>query len=103
MAKHKMVAKVRFDDGSKKGPGGKSLDYNIGEEYQGDASMQKKAMKEGLICNEGDLQVTKETVDAKDLVIEKLEGKIAELNKVISELEKSIMDLQEKLELASKK
>ncbi len=81
MAK-KLVARIRFDDGSKRVQNA-SVDYAIGEEYKGDnaAALEKK----GFLCEEKDLQV-KAAVDEKDKVIAGLEKQIKALKKEIEEL-----------------
>lgn len=93
MAKAKLVAKVRFDDGSKKGLDGKPTDYDIGEEYKGACAALAKAKSDGLICSESDLAASKEVLDEKDKTIRALEDKLMAANKEIAQLQK---DLKEK-------
>lgn len=76
MAKQKLVAKVRFDDGTKKGENGKAVDYNIGDLYEGDAEQAAAAKKAGLVCGESELTASKEVVDEKDRTIRSLEAKL---------------------------
>ena len=88
MAKQKLVAKVRFDDGSKKGEDGKSRDYEVGEAYMG--SDPKAALDKGFLCSESDLKASKEVLDAKDKMIRELQEKNADLNKQLDEANKKL-------------
>lgn len=90
MAKQKLVAKVRFDDGSKRGEDGKSKDYEIGEAYQGSAEQSAVAESNGFLCLESDLKASKEVLDAKDKMIRELQDKLALANKKIDQLQKDL-------------
>lgn len=88
MAKQKLVAKVRFDDGSKKGADNKSQDYEVGEMYMGDDP--QSALDKGFLCSESDLKASKEVLDAKDKTIRELQEKNAKLNKQVDQLQKDL-------------
>ena len=88
MAKQKLVAKVRFDDGSKRGADNKSMDYEVGEVYQGDDA--QAALDKGFLCSESDLKASKEVLDAKDKLIRELQDKNAKLNKQVDQLQKDL-------------
>ncbi len=92
MAKQKLVARVRFDDGSKKGPSGKATDYEIGEEYKGENTAQLK--KDGMICSESELVASKEVIDEKDRAIRALEDKLAKALSENVELQKELDELK---------
>lgn len=68
-----LVAKIRFDDGSKVGPDGKSKAYEIGEEYQGKGSIIDELQEKGLLCKEADLAVDKKSLDKRDKEIAELQ------------------------------
>jgi hypothetical protein len=88
MAKQKLVAKQRFDDGSKKHPSsGKPVDYEIGEAYAGDVVQAESAMRNGLLCTEAELKMSKEVLDEKDRTIRQLEEKLDKANKSIDALQ----------------
>lgn len=109
MAKDQLVAKVRFDDGSKVGGDGKSKDYEVGEEYQGEDKAAAKAKTAGFVCKESELIASKEVLDEKDKEIRalkaeaaalkvKAEGKdSAALEKLVEELQVENAELKEKL------
>lgn len=88
MAKQKLVAKVRFDDGTKRGEDNKSRDYEVGEVYQGEDP--KAAMDKGFLCSESDLKASKEVLDAKDKLIRELQDKNEKLNKQNDQLQKDL-------------
>ena len=104
MAKEKLVAKVRFDDGTKKGANGvSSSDYNMGEAYMGGDAKEIAALKKkGLLCSEAELKASAEVLDEKDKVIKALEAKVAEgaeslkaAEQVIEALTKEIAGMKE--------
>ena len=90
MAK-KLVAKVRFDDGSNVGESGKSSDYAVGQEYKGDAASMDAAVKAGLVCDPADLKV-KAVTDVKDQTIAKLEKANAKLQAENQELRAALSE-----------
>lgn len=100
MAKEKLVAKVRFDDGTKKtGNGVSSADYNIGEAYMGSDSKEIAALKKkGLLCSEAELKASAEVLDEKDKVIKALEAKIAEGAEALKAAEQTIEALSKEIE-----
>lgn len=101
MAKAKLVAKVRFDDGSKRGEDNKSKDYEIGEAYQGSNADALK--KQGLLCSEAELSASKEALDDKDKTIRALEDKLMEANRLNQKLQKEIAELKAEQKPAKKK
>jgi vacuolar-type H+-ATPase subunit I/STV1 len=97
MAKEKLFAKVRFDDGTKKGVNGKPVDYDIGEEYAGNQTMANKAKKAGLICNKGELEKKAvQNLDDKKR-IEELERMLKDREEALKVAEATIVDLQAEL------
>lgn len=100
MARNKVVAKVRFDDGSKV-VNSKAMDYEPGEEYQGKGDCLKQAKEKGLVCSDVEFadyqkvvvsgsdkidelnQIVKDQAEA----LEKAEAKIADLQSQLSELD----------------
>lgn len=88
MAKSELVAASRFDDGTKVGENGKSSDYNVGEAYQGDAKQAAALKKQGLLSTEAELKnVPKAALDAKDVIIKKLEEQLIAARETIAQLE----------------
>ncbi len=93
----KLVAKVRFDDGSKKAHNGKATDYNVGEEYLGDAKQAMILRKKGLLCSSAELNASAEVIDEKDKTIKALEAKLVESAEALQAAEKTIASLNEDL------
>lgn len=88
----KLVAKVRFDDGSKK-VGGKSKDYEIGEEYAGDKKNEAGLKKQGLLCPQEELQVAKDVLKDKDALIASLQDENRNLKLAVEAAEAKIHEL----------
>lgn len=92
MAKQDLVAKVRFDDGTKKGGDGKSVDYNVGEKYLGNGEEMKAAKKNGFICTPDELQASQVVLDEKDKKIRDLERQLDAAKLEVNELRKQLSD-----------
>ena len=93
MAKKNLVAKVVFDDGTKKGENGKPVDYKVGDDYVGTGGDLKAAMAKGLVCDNAELMASKEVVDEKDRTIRSLETKLAKALEHNGELQREIDEL----------
>ena len=83
----KLVAKTVFHDGSKAKVGGQDLDYQVGEEYQGDDKDAQALRKKGLLCTPDELQASKSALNQRDKKIHELEDKVEDLNKKLSQAE----------------
>lgn len=99
MAKGKtLVAKSPFDDGTKKGENGKSMDYTVGENYQGTPAEAKIMIDKGLLASPEEFEASKEVLDEKDKKIRLLEAKLEESRMALEAAEKHASDLQDKLD-----
>lgn len=97
MAKKILVAKRNFDDGSKKGPAGKSVDYKPGEQYLGSEKEAKALVSKGLLCDENEFKMKDVVIDAKQAEIDALNVVLEDRNKVIVSLEEKIAELTKQL------